>query len=69
MDLVQQTLKGMCSINPEEGAKIMGMHAKTIRLGRGLWESPPLEAREADFIQERFFDDGTFPPLKEVKAA
>ena len=69
MDLVHQTLKGMCSRNPEEGAKSMGRHARTIRLGRSLWESPPLEATEAGLIQERFFDDGSFPPLKEVKAA
>ena len=47
----------------------MGRHANTIWLGRSLWESPPLGATEARLIQERFFDDGSFPPLKEVKAA
>jgi len=69
MDLVRQTLQGMASRNAEEGLKAMGRHAKTIRLGRSLWESPPLEAQVARRIDERFFDDGSFPPLKEVKKA
>ena len=69
MDLVRQTLQGMASRNAEEGLKAMGRHAKTIRLGRSLWESPPLEANVARLIDERFFDDGSFPPLKEVKKA
>ena len=69
MDLVHQTLKGMCSRNPEEGSKSMGRHARTIRLGRSMWESPPLEATEAALVEARFFDDGSSPPLKEVKAA
>ena len=43
MDLVHQTLKGMCTRNAEEGMKAMGRHARTIRLGRTLWESAPLE--------------------------
>ena len=67
MDLVHQTPKGMCAKNAEEGMKAMGRHARTIRLGRTLWESAPLEPEVASLMQERFFDDGTFPPLKEVK--
>ena len=47
----------------------MGRHARTIRLGRTLWESAPLEPEITSLMQERFFDDGTFPPLKEVKTA
>ena len=47
----------------------MGRHARTIRLGRNLWESPPLETNVARLIHERFFDDGSFPPIKEVKTA
>ena len=47
----------------------MGRHARTIRLGRTLWESAPLEPEITSLMQERCFDDGTFPPLKEVKAA
>ena len=69
MDLVHQTLKGMCAKNTEEGMKAMGRHARTIRLGRTLWESAPLEPEITSLMQERFFDDGTFPPLKEVKTA
>ena len=67
MDLVQQTLQGMASRNADEGVKAMGRHARTIRLGRSLWESPPLESNVARLIQERFFDDGIFPPMKDVK--
>ena len=66
MDLVHQTLKGMCAKNTEEGMKAMGRHAKTIRLGRTLWESAPLEPDITALIEERCFDDGTFPSLKEV---
>jgi len=69
MDLVHKTLKGLCEKNTEEGMKAMGRHARTIRLGRTLWESAPLEPEVASLMQERFFDDGTFPPLKEVKTA
>ena len=69
MALVQQTLKGMSANNLDEGMKAMGRHAKTIRLGRSLWESAPLEPSITSLMQERFFDGGTFPPLKEVKTA
>jgi len=69
MEVVLQTLKGMCSRNADEGVKAMGRHARTIRLGRNVWESPPLETNVARLIHERFFDDGSFPPIKEVKTA
>ena len=69
MELVRQTLQGMASRNAEEGLKSMGRHARTIRLGRSLWESPPLPENVARLFDERFFDDGTFPPLKDVKKA
>ena len=59
----------MASRNTEEGLKAMGRHAKTIRLGRSMWESPPLQANAARLIEERLFGDGTFPPLKDVKKA
>ena len=67
MELVRHTLQGMASRNAEEGMKAMGRHARTIRLGRSLWESPPLQPNVARLIEERFFDDGTFPALKDVK--
>ena len=69
MALVQQTLKGMCAKNTEEGMKAMERHARTIRLGRSLWESAPLEPEITSLMQERCFDDGTLPPFKEVKTA
>ena len=47
----------------------MGRHARTIRLGRTLWESAPLEPEIINLMQERCFDDGAFPSLKEVKGA
>ena len=66
MELVRQTFQGMASLNTEEGLKAMGRHTKTIRLGRSLWENPQLQATVARLIEERFFDDGTFPPLTDV---
>ena len=69
MQLVRLTLQGMASRNADEGSKAMGRHAATIRLGRSLWESPVLPAGVQRHIQERFFDGGTFPPLKDVKKA
>ena len=69
MDLVRQTLQGMASRNTDEGVKAMGRHARTIRLGRSLWESPALESNVSRLIEERFFDDGIFPPIKDVKKA
>ena len=60
MELVRHTLQGMASRNTEAGMKALGRHARTIRLGRSLWESPPLEGNVARLIEERFFDDGRF---------
>ena len=45
----------------------MGRHARTIRLGRALWQCHPLESDVTRHIEERFFDDGSFPALQEVK--
>ena len=69
MELVRQTLEGMARSNKDEGVKAFGRRARTVRLGRSLWGSPPLEASVTRLMQERFFDDGTFPPLKDVKRA
>ena len=69
MDLVRQTLACMSTKLAEEGVKAMGRHARTIRLGRSLWGSSPLAADVTCLIQERFFDDGSFPAMKEVKTA
>ena len=61
MELVRQTLQGMASRNAEERLKAMGRHARTIRLGRSLWESPPLEANVARLIES---DSSTTAPSR-----
>ena len=38
-------------------------------MGRALWQSPPLDATVAATVHERFFDDGSFPPILEVRKA
>ena len=68
MELVRQTLAGMSTRSAEEGVQAMGRHARTIRLGKRLWQSPPLEPHIAALIEERFWD-GSFPAMKELKAA
>ena len=50
MHLVRDTLAGMSTRSADEGVKAMGRHARTIRLGRSLWESPPLEAHVRSLI-------------------
>ena len=69
MDVVRCTLDGIAARSTDEGAKGLGRHAKTIRLGKSLWQSPSLTPEERNSIQERFFDDGSFPPLKVTKKA
>ena len=69
LDIVHKTLTGMAKRSSDEGAQALGRHARTIRLGRSLWQSEPLSSKDAEHLCERFFDDGTFPPLKEVKKA
>ena len=69
MDVVRCTLDGIAARSADEGAKGLGRYAKTIRLGRSLWQSAPLTSKEAEGIRERNFDDGTFPPQQETKKA
>ena len=69
MDVVRQTLDGICATSKEEGQKGLGRHATTIRIGRELWQSPPLDATAECKIQERFFDDGSFPAPDMLKKA
>ena len=67
MDLVHQTLRGIAARSADEGQKAIGRHAKTIRLGRSLWQSNPLSADVVAGMRERFFDDSHFPPLAEMR--
>ena len=64
LDIVHKTLTGMAKRSSDEGAQALGRHARTIRLGRSLWQSEPLSSTDAEHMCERFFDDGTFPLLK-----
>ena len=44
-------------------------HASTIRIGRNLWQSAPLDESTESLIEERVFEHGSFPPLGESKKA
>ena len=69
MDVVRRTREGMAQRNSEEGVKAVGRHARTIRLGKALWQSPPLTAAVMAGMAERRFDNGTFPAPAQIKAA
>ena len=69
LELVRQTLEGMAARSPDEGIQAMGRHARTIRLGRTLWQSPPLDKEVSRNIAEHFCDDGRFPQVGEIKKA
>jgi hypothetical protein len=68
LDLVHQTLQGIAARSSDEGQKALGRHARTIRLGRSLWQSDPLASEIVASMQERMFDDGCFPPLAEMRS-
>ena len=69
MDLVQLTLQGMVARSSDEGAKAIGRHQQTIRLGRTLWQSPALEASVTARMNEVIFKSGHFPTQKDIRAA
>ena len=46
LDLVHKTLDCIAAHSREDGAKGFGRYAATIRLGRILWQSPPLQDEE-----------------------
>ena len=66
---MQRTLNGISAHSREDGQLAFGRHASTIRMGRNLWQTAPLNDREQEGIAERFFDDGSLPTVKESKAA
>ena len=66
LDLIRQTLSGLSARSEDDGAEGYGKYASTIRLGRALWQSPPLSESEAARVKERLFDEGCFPPTEEV---
>ena len=69
MNLVRSTLHGIASRSQDEGVKAIGRHARTIRLGRAIWQSPPLPEEITSRIEETCFDDDSFPPAKEIQKA
>jgi hypothetical protein len=64
LDLVHQTLQGIAIRNQEEGEKALGRHARTIRLGRSLWQSEPLSPEVVSKMRESVFDEKSFPRRK-----
>ena len=42
LDLVHRTLQGIAARSEDDGAEGFGRHAATIRLGKALWQSAPL---------------------------
>ena len=69
LDIVNNTLAGIAKRSSDEGKQALGRHARTIRLGRSLWQSAPLTKAETENIRERHFHEGTFPPPKQLKKA
>ena len=69
MNLVRSTLHGIASRIQDEGVKAIGRHARSIRLGRSMWQSPPLDEEISSQIEETCFDDDCFPPAKEIQKA
>ena len=67
MSLVRRTLQGMR--DNDEGAIGFGRYSSSIRLGRDLWQSPPLAADVQLNIRERIFDNATFPDRQQIKNA
>ena len=68
-DLIHETLSGLAAKCEDEGAEGLGRHARTIRLGRSMWQSAPLSEQERASVQEIFFDDGSLPSSVEAKQA
>jgi hypothetical protein len=58
LDLVHQTLQGIAIRSEEEGEKALGRHARTIRLGRSLWQSEPLSPEVVSGMSERSAAEG-----------
>ena len=69
MEDVRLALAGIASRSADEGIQGLGRHSRTIRLGKQLWQTHPLNEEAKKDIRERFFDDGTFPPPQTVKKA
>lgn len=51
MQIVESILNGLAQRSSEDGEGGLGRHGTTIRLGRSLWQTPPLPASEARNIE------------------
>ena len=69
MEVVNRTLCGIAARSADDGSRGFGRHAGIIRMGRALWQTPPLAGARAEKITESFCDDLHFPPAEESKAA
>jgi len=69
MEVVNRTLCGIAARSADDGSRGFGRHAEIIRMGRALWQTPPITGSRAEKITETFCDDGRFPPSQESKAA
>ena len=67
MGFVRRALNGIAAHSAEDGSRGFGRHASVIRMGRALWQTPPLDSCQERGITERFFDDGSLPPCEESK--
>ena len=50
MDVIRRCLDGIGAHSLENGTKRLGRHARAIRIGRDLWQSPPLSETTEDRI-------------------
>jgi len=59
MELVRQTLHGIAAHSLDEGAAAIGRYAKTIRIGKDLWQ--PRTEDVCRHIREPCFEGDDFP--------
>ena len=65
VDVIRKCLDGIGAHSEDNGARGLGRHATTIRIGRDLWQSQPLSASEEDRIEEDVFPN--LPAAKDLK--
>ena len=57
MDVIRRCLDGMGTHAQENGTRGLGRHATTIRIGRDMWQSPPLSENVEQQIEEDSFNN------------
>ena len=61
MDVVHDTLRGIATRDEEDGAVAVGRHAASIQMGRAMWSSPELTAKQKALATEKFFGGTSWP--------